>query len=50
MFTDMRNFTALCETLTPQQSLQLLNEFLTAISECRRGNTAAWSTSTSATA
>ena len=33
MFTDIRNFTVLCETLTPQQSLQLLNEFLTAISE-----------------
>jgi adenylate cyclase len=33
MFTDIRNFTALCETLTPQQSLQLLNQFLTAISE-----------------
>ncbi len=33
MFTDIRNFTALCETLTPVQSLQLLNEFLTAISE-----------------
>jgi adenylate cyclase len=33
MFTDVRNFTALAETLTPQQSLSLLNEFLTAISE-----------------
>jgi adenylate cyclase len=33
MFTDIRNYTALCETLTPQQSLLLLNEFLTAISE-----------------
>ncbi len=33
MFTDIRNFTALCEQLTPQQSLMLLNEFLTAISE-----------------
>jgi adenylate cyclase len=33
MFTDVRNFTALAEELTPQQSLQLLNEFLTAISE-----------------
>ena len=32
MFTDIRNFTAICETLTPQQSLQMLNEFLTAIS------------------
>lgn len=33
MFTDMRNFTAICETLTPQQNLQLLNQFLTTISE-----------------
>jgi adenylate cyclase len=33
MFTDIRNYTLLCETLTPQQSLLLLNEFLTAISE-----------------
>jgi adenylate cyclase len=33
MFTDIRNYTVLCETLTPQQSLMLLNEFLTAISE-----------------
>ncbi|HUP29703.1 MAG TPA: adenylate/guanylate cyclase domain-containing protein [Usitatibacter sp.] len=33
MFTDIRNYTALCETLTPQQSLSLLNQFLTAISE-----------------
>ena len=33
MFTDVRNFTALAEKLTPQQSLSLLNEFLTAISE-----------------
>ena len=33
MFTDIRNFTAICESLTPQQSLQLLNEFLSAISE-----------------
>jgi adenylate cyclase len=33
MFTDIRNYTVLCETLTPQQSLLLLNEFLTAISE-----------------
>jgi adenylate cyclase len=33
MFTDIRNYTMLCETLTPQQSLLLLNEFLTAISE-----------------
>ena len=33
MFTDVRNFTALAESLEPQQSLSLLNEFLTAISE-----------------
>jgi adenylate cyclase len=33
MFTDIRNYTVLCETLTPQQSLKLLNQFLTAISE-----------------
>ncbi|HUQ28145.1 MAG TPA: adenylate/guanylate cyclase domain-containing protein [Usitatibacter sp.] len=33
MFTDVRNFTALAEELSPQQSLVLLNEFLTAISE-----------------
>ncbi|MDQ3027043.1 MAG: HAMP domain-containing protein [Pseudomonadota bacterium] len=33
MFTDMRNFTAICETLSPQQSPQLLNQFLTTISE-----------------
>ncbi len=33
MFTDIRNFTALVEKLTPDQSLQLLNEFLTVISE-----------------
>jgi adenylate cyclase len=33
MFTDIRNFTSLCESLTPEKSLQLLNEFLTAISE-----------------
>ena len=32
MFTDVRNFTALCETLEPRQSLALLNEFLTVIS------------------
>ena len=32
MFTDVRNFTAICEQLTPQQSLALLNEFLTVIS------------------
>ncbi len=33
MFTDIRNFTALVEKLTPDQSLQLLNQFLTVISE-----------------
>jgi len=33
LFTDIRNYTALCETLTPQQSLQMLNQFLTTISE-----------------
>jgi len=33
LFTDVRNFTALCETLAPQQSLALLNELLSAISE-----------------
>jgi adenylate cyclase len=33
MFTDLRDFTALCEKLTPQQSLAFLNEFLTEISE-----------------
>jgi len=33
MFTDVRNFTALCEKLAPQQSLALLNEFLSVISE-----------------
>ena len=33
IFADVRNYTALAESLTPQQSLLLLNEFLTAISE-----------------
>ncbi|HEY4999682.1 MAG TPA: adenylate/guanylate cyclase domain-containing protein [Usitatibacter sp.] len=33
MFTDIRNFTAIVEKLTPDQSLQLLNQFLTVISE-----------------
>jgi adenylate cyclase len=33
MFTDIRNFTGIAEKLPPQRSLQLLNEFLTAISE-----------------
>jgi adenylate cyclase len=33
LFTDIRNYTVLCERLTPHQSLQLLNQFLTAISE-----------------
>lgn len=32
MFTDLRNYTALAERLTPTQNLQLLNEYLTAIS------------------
>ena len=32
MFTDIRNYTALCERLTPQQSLTMLNAFLTEIS------------------
>jgi adenylate cyclase len=32
MFTDLRNFTALCENLSPRQGLALLNEFLTTIS------------------
>jgi adenylate cyclase len=38
MFTDIRNYTVLCETLTPQQSLLVLNEFLTAISELVEAN------------
>ena len=33
LFTDIRNYTAICETLTPQQSLLMLNQFLTTISE-----------------
>jgi adenylate cyclase len=33
MFTDMRNFTTIAETLTPQQSLTLLNRVLTEVSE-----------------
>jgi adenylate cyclase len=33
MFTDIRNFTALVEKLPPEESLALLNEFLTVISE-----------------
>jgi adenylate cyclase len=33
MFTDVRNFTAICETLPPQSTLLLLNEFLTIVSE-----------------
>ncbi len=32
MFTDVRNFTGIAENLMPQQSLSLLNEYLTAIS------------------
>ena len=31
MFTDIRGYTELCERLSPQQSLQMLNEYLTAI-------------------
>lgn len=33
MFADIRNFTGIAEKLTPQQSLQLLNDFLTVVSE-----------------
>jgi adenylate cyclase len=33
LFTDMRNFTPLAESLAPQQSLQLLNRVLTEVSE-----------------
>jgi len=33
MFTDMRGFTTIAETLTPQQSLHLLNRLLTVVSE-----------------
>ncbi len=33
MFSDIRNFTAIVESLAPEQSLQMLNQFLTAISE-----------------
>jgi adenylate cyclase len=33
MFTDMRNFTTIAETLSPQQSLQFLNRVLTDVSE-----------------
>ena len=33
MFTDIRNFTTLCEQLSPQQSLSLLNRYLTQMSE-----------------
>ena len=32
MFTDMRNFTAIAESLNPQQSVQLLNRVLTEVS------------------
>lgn len=32
MFTDIRNFTTICEGLSPHESLALLNEFLTEIS------------------
>ncbi|MBL8519033.1 MAG: HAMP domain-containing protein [Betaproteobacteria bacterium] len=34
LFADLRNFTSLCETLAPGQSLELLNRYLTVISEC----------------
>jgi adenylate cyclase len=33
MFVDIRNFTGIAETLPPHQSLQLLNTFLTVVSE-----------------
>lgn len=33
MFADIRNFTPLCETLTPHETLELLNRYLAAISE-----------------
>ena len=33
MFTDLRNFTGIAESLSPQQSLQLLNRVLTEVSE-----------------
>jgi adenylate cyclase len=33
MFMDIRNFTGLAEQLTPHQSLQMLNAFLTVVSE-----------------
>jgi len=33
MFSDIRNFAAIAEALTPQQSLQMLNQYLTAITE-----------------
>jgi adenylate cyclase len=38
MFTDIRNFTALAESLAPEKSLQMLNEFLTVISEVVEGH------------
>jgi adenylate cyclase len=38
MFTDMRNFTGIAESLTPQQSLQLLNRVLTVVSEVIESN------------
>ena len=38
MFTDMRNFTAVAESLTPQQSLQLLNRVLTEVSAVIEGH------------
>ena len=33
MFTDIRNFTELCEVLTPHQSVELLNRYLARISD-----------------
>src|SRR5205807_9297220 len=33
MFVDIRNFTGLAERLKPQQSLQMLNAFLTVVTE-----------------
>jgi adenylate cyclase len=34
LFADIRNFTALCESLSPTQSLTLLNRYLTEINTC----------------
>jgi len=38
MFTDMRNFTTLAESLAPQESLQLLNRVLTEVSAVIEGH------------